>query len=268
MEQPWLHRSAVLLAVCTLILLVTGAVVTSNEPAAPPSLELFHRVVAGCTGLLTLGLVLWLARASSDVPARRIGWIALAAVLMQAVLGGNTPAVSILHAFAAQLFFGITVALAVLTSPGWQRSPDVVADRGHLRALSAVTLALLVVQVALGAAVRHGAISATIHIVVAFVVTLLILIVCIMITNGYPEHRMLPSTAKLLMGLTFAQVMLGMGAFITRLMMAERSLAVQIPSVIHVGTGALTFGCTVVLFLQIRRNVMDAAAQQAVAPSA
>ena len=56
--------------------------------------------------------------------------IALGAVILQGLLGGLTvlfllPApVSIGHAGLAQLFFCITVSLALFTSPGWRRRAD------------------------------------------------------------------------------------------------------------------------------------------------
>src|SRR5580704_7014979 len=80
MENPWLHRFCVLLAVCTLFLVVAGASVTSNEaglsvPDWPLSygqvmpemkggvfFEHGHRMVATFVGVLTIGMVVWLRR--------------------------------------------------------------------------------------------------------------------------------------------------------------------------------------------------------------
>jgi hypothetical protein len=56
-------------------------------------------------------------------------------------------------------------------------------------------------------------------------------------------------------GITFTQVMLGMATFITRLMMNASSLVVVVPSVAHVATGALTLAATVVLTMEIQRDV-------------
>src|ERR1700681_4778369 len=129
MERFWLHRYAVLLAVCTLFLVVAGASVTSKEAGLsvpdwplsygqvmPPMVggvffEHGHRMVATTVGMLTIGLVIFLARAERRAWMRKLGWIALAAVVAQGVLGGLTvllllpPAVSISHACLAQLFF-------------------------------------------------------------------------------------------------------------------------------------------------------------------
>ena len=81
MDNLWLHRYAILVAVCTLFLVVAGGLVTSNDaglsvPDWPlsygklmPKMEggiLFehgHRMVATTVGMLTIGLAIWLSRA-------------------------------------------------------------------------------------------------------------------------------------------------------------------------------------------------------------
>ena len=85
---------------------------------------------------------------------------ALGAVIVQGLLGGITvllllPApVSIGHAGLAQLFFCITVSLAVFTSPGWRTAMDPVDDR-TLRRVALATTALIYVQILVGATMRH-----------------------------------------------------------------------------------------------------------------
>ena len=86
---------------------------------------------------------------------------ALGAVILQGLLGGLTvllllPApVSIGHAGLAQLFFCLTLSLALFTSPGWR---GVRRTRWTIRrcgALAAATTALVYVQILLGATMRH-----------------------------------------------------------------------------------------------------------------
>lgn len=60
------------------------------------------------------------------------------------------------------------------------------------------------------------------------------------VTQQFPDDCTLAPAAKALMGITFVQVMLGMGAFITRMMAEEASPAVVIPSVAHVAVGSLS----------------------------
>jgi heme a synthase len=279
----WLHRYSVALAVCTLFLVVAGASVTSKQaglsvPDWPLSygqvmpqmtggvlFEHGHRMVATFVGLLTIGLAIWLARAEQRPWMRKLGWAALGAVILQGLLGGLTvllllpPAVSVSHACLAQLFFSTTVAIAIFTSRSWQRGADVVEDYGKpsLRTLAVLIPALVLLQIALGAAFRHGAMTVLPHIFGAVVVAGAILILCSFVLQQFPEHRALRPAAVTLMVVTLAQVMLGIGAFYTRLEAAKNPAAMVIVTVAHVATGALTLASSVVLAIQIRRNVRE-----------
>src|SRR5437867_483221 len=182
MDNLWLHRYAILVAVCTLFLVVAGGLVTSNDaglsvPDWPlsygklmPKMEggIFfehgHRMVATTVGLLTIVLALWLWRSEQRRWMRRLGFIALAAVIAQGLLGGMTvifmlpKPVSISHACLAQLFFSTTVAIALFTSPAWKRSARPVDDgEPQLRWLAIAAPVCVLGQVALGAAARHKA---------------------------------------------------------------------------------------------------------------
>src|ERR1700753_4104111 len=92
-----LHRCALLLAVCTLFLVVAGASVTSKEaglsvPDWPLSygqvmpemtggvfFEHGHRMVATTVGMLTIVLAIWLWRADPRPWMRKLGLAALGA---------------------------------------------------------------------------------------------------------------------------------------------------------------------------------------------
>ena len=81
MHNVWLHRYTLVVAVCTLFLVVAGGLVTSNDaglsvPDWPLSygklmpkmeggifFEHSHRMVATTVGLLTIILAIWLSRA-------------------------------------------------------------------------------------------------------------------------------------------------------------------------------------------------------------
>jgi cytochrome c oxidase assembly protein subunit 15 len=130
------HRFAVATAVATFVLLVAGALVTSNDaglsvpdwPLSHGSLmpemvggvfyEHSHRLIAATVAILTLILAIWLSRAERRPQVRRLGWTAVGMVLAQALLGGVTVllylpvAISVLHACLAQLFFCTVVVIA------------------------------------------------------------------------------------------------------------------------------------------------------------
>ncbi len=182
----WLHRYACFLSVATLFLIVAGGMVTStgsglavpdwpttygeNMFTYPPSkwvggifYEHGHRLIASTVGMLTIGLAVWLQVVESRRWLRRLGWIALAAVILQGLLGGLTvllklpTAVSVFHACLAQAFFCIVVSIAVLTSPAWaMRSRISVSTNSPvLRYLSLLSVAVVFIQLLLGALMRH-----------------------------------------------------------------------------------------------------------------
>jgi heme a synthase len=228
-----------------------------------------HRMVATFVGLLTIGLAIWLARAEERPWMRKLGWIALGAVILQGLLGGLTvllllpPAVSVSHACLAQLFFSTTVAIAIFTSRSWQRGAEMVEDYGKpsLRTLAMVIPALVLAQIALGAAFRHGAMTVLPHMLGAVVVAGAVMIVCAFVLHQFPEHRALRPAAITLMAVTMVQIVLGVGTYFARLDAARNPAAMFILTVAHVATGALTLASSVALAIQIRRNVREQAHQ-------
>ena len=181
------HRSALgaytkLVAGCTFLLLLAGAMVTSTGSglAVPdwplsfgkvmPAMEggvLYehgHRMVATFVGALIVIEALWLWRAEPRRWVRVLGWLALAGVSVQGALGGMTvllrlpDAVSISHAGLAELVFGLTVAIAVARSRSWLEdgaAETVDADVPALSSLATVACAAIFLQILIGAVVRH-----------------------------------------------------------------------------------------------------------------
>ncbi|MDQ5858113.1 MAG: COX15/CtaA family protein [Acidobacteriota bacterium] len=171
-----LHRFAVLTAVSTLVLIVAGGLVTSTESGLsvpdwplsygklmPPMVggvfyEHGHRMVATAVGILTVILAIWLARSDVRRSVRRLGLLAVAAVIAQGILGGLTvlfllpTPVSVAHACLAQAFFCLVVAIAVVTSPHWQPADGRLDAASRLAALTAGAVFL---QLVIGAVMRH-----------------------------------------------------------------------------------------------------------------
>ena len=284
MKNVWLHRYAVLWSLFTLFLVVAGGLVTSNDAGLsvpdwplsygklmPPMegnifYEHGHRMVATTVGLFTIGLVIWLMRAERRRWLKVLGWISLAAVIAQGVLGGLTvifllpKPVSIGHACLAQLFFSTTVAIAVFTSARWQRGPQVVDDHGAppLHWLALATAACIFVQLALGASARHEAIGIFPHIAFALVATGMVLWVSVRILMRHAGHDALRRSALALLTITFFQVFLGIAAYMSRLATADapQPMPVMVDfTVAHVAVGALTLAASVVLSIQVFRHV-------------
>lgn len=180
----WLHRFAKLVAASTVLLIAAGGMVTStgsglSVPDWPNTYGWFmfsfpvekwvggifyehsHRLIASTVGFLTVILAVWTWRVEPRAWVRWMGVGALVAVVLQGLLGGLTvllllPApVSIGHAGLAQIFFCLTLALALVTSPSWKSAPAAVDDAA-LRRLATATTVVIYVQILLGATMRHN----------------------------------------------------------------------------------------------------------------
>jgi heme A synthase len=269
MASPWLHRWAILVAVCTLLVLVTGASVVSLEgaPAAPIFSDPGHRIAGVAVSILTFALVIWLYMGERRAGSRFLGWITLALVILEGGLGerADVPWMGVAHACVAQLLLAAAAAIAVCTSQGWARGPEPVLDHGwpSLRSLAIVTPVLVVGQTVLGAAFRHKAMSVMPHIIGAMVVALVILLVCMFVNQQFPVHRSLRPAANALMAIAFTQVFLGITAFTMRLVNDKSTAPLVISTVAHVAVGGMTLAASIVLAIQIRRNVQTPAEEPA-----
>lgn len=286
-----LHRYALLLSFATLLLLIAGGLVTSNdaglalgswplvEPGATPAspgvfYEAGHRVAASAVGLLTVGLAVFLWRVDRRVWMRWLGVAAVAAVMAQGMLGGFAvrwmlpQAASVLHAVTAGLFFATTVAVAVLTSRSWMEGTPRPVESGRglpLFALAAIAAAALLVQTALGAAVRHNAIGMVPHIASGTIAGVLGLWAVWRVLLRHGAHTQLRRSALALLSLGMSQAVLGMGAWLSRAALAQSpqpppGLALAF-TVSHVAAGSAALSAAVVLAIYARKRTGRAAAR-------
>ncbi len=291
------HRLARMTAAGTLILLIIGALVTSNDagdsvPDWPTAFgrllpldylvgnvvyEYTHRVVAATVGLLTIVLNLWLWWQEERSWVRRLGVVALLAVVAQGALGGvrvllleyRVP-VAIVHATLAQLFFSLTVVLSEVTSQSWLMPPSGgegnVTGARRASVLAALSVAALFVQLILGAAYRHRAIGIVPHAVGAGVVAVLLILVVRSVgdvvrnAGGGAERPSqlgyLRRPAVGILGVLALQVPLGIAAYVAR----RASIADPQPmepmvslTVSHVAGGAVLLGITLIVMLRLQR---------------
>ena len=298
-EYRGIHWLVMLLACLTVLLLVAGALVTSNEagdsvPDWPMSFgrwlvgsrqfvgnvryEYSHRVVAGAVGSVTLlaAVVIW----TREKLRGRFGRLVLAALLgvvFQAGLGGIRvllPAykapIAIVHAFIAQGFFCLVVCLALVTSAGWNdykpARPQV--SKSSLTLLSSLAVAVVMVQLVLGAAYRHGVFPIGWHIGGAVTVLFFVLATAVTIYKDHSKDRYLMRPSLTMCGLLVCQIGLGIGAYVARLASVNdpQPLEPMISlTVAHVVVGALTLAavlvvalrCHQVLGTQVRRQFVD-----------
>ena len=143
--NPGFHRFAVFTACATFILIIAGALVTSNDAGLsvpdwptsyghvfhlPPWIggiryEHSHRMIAGFTAICTTVIAFWILFADRRRWMKLLAFGALGVIILQAILGGIIvrhflpPAISTTHAAVAQTFFCIAVLIAVFTGRKW-----------------------------------------------------------------------------------------------------------------------------------------------------
>ena len=288
-----LNRFAILVACATFFLIIAGALVTSNDAGLAtedwplsngqvfPEMvgNLFwehgHRMVATTVGMLTIALLIYILVKEKRSWVRKLGVYALLAVIAQGLLGGLTVklmlpiAVSTAHATLAQLFFCITVSLAVFTSRSWIEArplPEEDTQKGSypLRYLCTAALVTIFFQLILGGVLRHSAtwdqhlpVELVIaHICGALVVTVALGKAAFTTLKRYKGHTFLTRPATMALILLGVQLALGVLAYLTRLASPSdpQPLHPMIGiTVAHVACGALVFVTTIILTLRTYR---------------
>ncbi|MBI2816670.1 MAG: COX15/CtaA family protein [Acidobacteria bacterium] len=283
-DSVWVHWFAVLTAFATFVLIIAGALVVGHDaglsvpdwPLSYGSLmppmeggifyEHGHRMIAALVGALTIALAIWLWQRDARRWVRILGVIAVVAVITQAVLGGITVLyllpvpVRIFHASLAQLFFCITLGLALFTSRAWA-ADSAADDRGFpgLRLLSCAATCAVFIQLILGAALRHGALGLMPHIAWAAAVAVLV------IWMGYVALARLPRSETHLrwfsgsaIFLVILQLGLGYGSYYTRLVTRDASQPDQAMihvTTTHVAVGAALLGASLLTTLLAFRRL-------------
>jgi cytochrome c oxidase assembly protein subunit 15 len=120
-----------------------------------------HRLTAGVISLLTIALAAWLWRHESRVWLRKLAWFAVGLVLAQAVVGGlrvllNSELVAMLHACLAQGLLCMLVAIGLASSRAWLSEETKTSFTAGTRRLGVACCALLFVQLAIAAVMRHS----------------------------------------------------------------------------------------------------------------
>ncbi len=310
----WLNRFIKLVAASTVLLIAAGGMVTSTGsglavPDWPNTYGWFmfsfpldrmvggifyehgHRLIASTVGFLTIVLAVWTWSVDPRAWVRRLGFVALAAVIVQGVLGGLTviyllpPPISIGHAGLAQLFFCLTLSLAVFTSTSW-RNQTSTPDDPVLRRVAVATALFIYLQILVGATMRHTGAGLAIpdfplvfgglfppawttpvavhyaHRAGAVVVIAAILALFGHIRHHHRSHGELMRPATLLVVLVLFQGTLGAFVIWSGLQPWINTL--------HVVNGALVLGTSVVLALRTFRPLMDQGPvrdDRAIAPS-
>ena len=294
------HRFAVFLAGATLVLIVLGALVTSNDAGLsvpdwptsfgslykiPPMVggvkyEHGHRMFAEFIGLLIIAMAVWTQRVERRKWMRVLGWIALAAVVGQGVLGGLTVlfylpwAISTAHATLAQTIFCVVTVMALFTSRGWLQDSELIVEHGvtpSTPTLTAITAACVWVQLILGAAFRHSGIKLLPHLVGACIVAAMLCWTVVRVLARYCNVAQLRNPAQTVLALLMIQLGLGFFAYLTRVQWGKDAVqplaGMVFSTVAHVAGGALLLATSVIFAIQTRRMVSTHAAESVMSPS-
>jgi cytochrome c oxidase assembly protein subunit 15 len=253
------RRLAVAAAAATLLLVLAGGFVTTTRtgdtiPAWPKSwgrmeagwpVEWTHRALAAVVAALVAALA-FRAR-------RPLAWVALAAVVVQALLGGlriylPKAAVAITHAVFGQVVFCAMVATAFALSRRGAGPREGVPDAPGWGAAATATCFL---QLVAGAVTRHTGAGLHVHLAGAVLVLLTV--------SVFASRLMLSPLARgahLLLGLLGTQIALGIATWILTargFVRSHESPVLQILTIsAHVALGAALLAATLVLTLAAR----------------
>lgn len=286
--NPWHHRIAIFIAFVTLLVIIAGALVTSEDaglsvPDWPTSYghllklppwvggivyEHSHRMMAWFTGMCTIVIAFWTWVVDRRRWMKCLAFGALGTIIAQGILGGMTvlhflpPAISTAHAAVGQTFFCIAVAIAVFTGRRWvEETPTPTADHGHpkLIVLCWYSILILYIQLIFGGMFRHHGMSWAPHVINALSVSLLLTWTAVRGITQFPKIEAIRRPAVLLLFLLVIQLFLGFAAFFTKIVhvpgISAGDIFMVLSTVSHVATGALLLATTVVLTLQTWRNV-------------
>jgi cytochrome c oxidase assembly protein subunit 15 len=296
--SDWTALLSKVAVAATFLLVIAGGLVTSNEAGLavvdwPNSFgtnmflfplarmtggiyyEHAHRLFGALVGLTTIALAVRLWRYDNRTWLKRLGMVAVVLVVLQGILGGlrvtggftlstseadmaPSLTLALFHGVLGQLFLGVMVAIAVVTSRLWfgapapEPRPHAKDDRTFQRWL----IVTMVVQLVLGAAQRHLAALLIVHICLAAVVVLLAVMVGGRAWGLYRDSRPVEYLGKLLIIFTCVQAFLG----ITALAVTQGRAVVGSPTTLevsittmHQATGAALLALSVALHLWTSR---------------
>ena len=181
-----------------------------------------HRLIGFLVGMTTLFAAITTQRLESRGWVRRLAWIAVAAVVVQATLGGlrvteRSLPLAMAHGILAQLFFSTLVALATFTSTRWRgdETPTLRPGVRGERLLGAVLVGSIAVQLVLGAAQRHFQALLLLHILSGLAIVAPLALHVGFKSWALNDHsKLLKRMGLALVALVGFQVLLGFGAYL------------------------------------------------------
>jgi cytochrome c oxidase assembly protein subunit 15 len=282
--HPGVHRFAVFTVGWTVLLLIAGALVTSNDAAlsvpdwpksfgtwTPPMVggvfyEHSHRVIAGVLGVWTLVLAIWIWVKEERRWLRWFAVIAVGGIVAQAILGGQVVIqllrywLPVIHACFAQIMFGALLSIAVFTSKWWIADRPQLDNRGSpsIHSLAVLNAGVIFFQVFLGAGFRHKEIPIWPHAAGSLAVLATVVWTAVVLRKRFESSRELTKMRILLHSVFGLQFLLGIGAYWSRLATADAPQPMRVMIVLtvtHTVVGAVLFAVSVLTILFCYRLV-------------
>jgi len=277
----WLHRLATLVSAAAFALILTGALVTSrsglavppwpalpvaDDPPAPGGIE--HQrvfwVVAALAGVLSLVLAVWAWADRREDRVKTLSALVILSFLALPLLGlahfpSTLPAIQpIVYNSVAQLFFGLTICLAVFTRTNWNwdapKSPE--TGRPWLRHLALFITAAAFGESLLGAAARSASVAT--HLVGGIALTMSALWAVEMVFDRYPEVPGLKAPAIILAEVVVLEVFIGIFVHSMKLDAPAGSrepAGLSVISTTHAAVGALALAASLYLTFQCFKHL-------------
>jgi cytochrome c oxidase assembly protein subunit 15 len=237
------HVLAILAAALTLpLLFVGGSVTTYHVGLAVPDwpttfgtnmflydfwnapfgvrVEHIHRLYGAAVGVATVALAAWLLAFEPRRSVKLLGMLALAAVIVQGILGGTrvtqvSTFLAAVHGCTGQAFFALAVILCVVTGRAWQQAGTRSPDSDQMRVLSLVAVFLVACQIVLGSWLRHYSSLAALvsHATLALGVWASALVLLVRSRQPSSAARTLGPLAWVLLATVNLQILLGLVSF-------------------------------------------------------
>jgi len=287
--KDWKAYFAAILPLATLFLIAAGGLVTAFHvgmavPDWPTSYgynmflfplsqmqssqgnfyEHAHRLLGSLVGLIALSLAIYLSIADRRPIVKLVAWIIFLGVCTQGLLGGlrvnhNSIPLAIAHGILAQCLLAGMVLLAALSTKRWQFGPTAApsnAAPGDLL-FNGSLVAILCVQLVLGALVRHLNLYPLVHISTAGLVSVLALAAGMRAFALHHEHPLLRRLGLLILTLLSIQILAGIYALMQGGYGADvtASGTQAFSTTLHQVNGALLLSTSVLLLAWSRRLI-------------
>lgn len=253
-----------------------------------------HRLFGSLVGLSTVVLAFYVTLRDQRNWLKQLAWSAVVLVIIQGILGGlrvtgkltlSTDAgetapsltLAIVHGVLGQVFFSIVIALWVFTSTRWRAVLETVSHESSRtdQRMALIFYGLLVVQLMLGALVRHWLSDAghiesgnvnivlALHIVMAVGVSIVAFFAGARALENYSSAAPLGRLGVVLLGLISWQLLLGCVAYIVIYLGDPQPRPPTgldaLVTTLHQSTGALLLGLAMMLVLWTQRLLADPA---------